>query len=74
MKYYLRALWVQAGESDQRSAAEFQTNPNKKQIGIAIVIIGIMCLEFKLLANPIPFFETVQTFDNRYKRIIFIPA
>jgi len=36
--------------------------------GIAIVIIGIMCLEFKLLAHPIPSFETEQTFDNRYNR------
>jgi hypothetical protein len=33
---------------------------------IAIVIIGIMCLELKTLANPIPPFETEPNFGNRY--------
>ena len=35
---------------------------------VLVGIIGIMCLEFKFLANPKPSFETEQTFDNRYNR------
>jgi len=34
------------------------------------VVIGIMRLEFKIPANPIPSFETEQTFDNRYNRTL----